>query len=134
MPVVCSYAWSEPVSGPGSCRSVSSSFASFADKVLTNLLTSRRAGRGSRGGEFGYGGDLALGLVVVVSAFDADEKFLAEDREDALEHWDGGDVVAAFKLGDERVGCAGSFGDLALCEVEFVAAFPDVCGDPVSLP
>lgn len=62
----------------------------------------RRRCRSGRG-EFGHGGDLALGFVVVVSAFDADEEFLVQDRQDALEYRDGRDVVSAFELGDERV-------------------------------
>lgn len=43
-------------------------------------------------------------------------------------------MVAALKLGDERVGGACSFADLVLGEVELVATLSDVRCDPVALP
>jgi hypothetical protein len=48
-------------------------------------------------------GDFPLGFGVGAARLDADEQFLVEYGEDALEHRDGGDVVAALELGDEGV-------------------------------
>ena len=73
---------------------------------------------------FGNRRDLSFRLVVVGAPLDADQQFLVEDGEDALEHGDGGDVVAGFQFRDERVGSPCMLGDLLLGELELVAALP----------
>jgi hypothetical protein len=70
---------------------------------------------------------------VAARGLDSDQQLLIKHREDAVEHWDGRDVLAAFQLGDERMRGASAAGDLLLGQVQLVAALADVSGDPVPL-
>ena len=79
------------------------------------------------------GCDLAFGLLAGGLALDADQELLVEHRQDASEHRDRGDVLAAFQLGDERMRGAGAPGDLLLGQVQLVAPLTDMGGDPVLL-
>jgi hypothetical protein len=78
-------------------------------------------------------GDLPLGFLAGSLAFDADQELLVEDGEDAVEHRDGRDVLAALQLGDVGVRGAGSPDHVLLGQVELIAALADVGGDPVPL-
>lgn len=77
--------------------------------------------------------DFALGLVVRGPALDPDEQLLVKHAKDALEHWDGGDVVPALELRDERMRCPRALGHLLLREFQFVSTLADVRSDPVRL-
>jgi hypothetical protein len=76
-------------------------------------------------------GSTRLTLLVGKAPLDADQQCLIENGQDALEHRDGGDVVAGLQLRDEGVGGARPLGHVLLREVEFIAPLANVGGDPV---
>jgi hypothetical protein len=73
------------------------------------------AAHGLRGGR-----DLAFGFMAGSVALDADQQLLIEHRQDAVEHRDREEVLAAFQLGDDRMRGPGSPGDLLLGQVQLV--------------
>jgi hypothetical protein len=115
--------------GSGLAISLTEQLVCVRDKCSARLKRRYVSGaHGLRGGR-----DLAFGLMAGSLALDADQQLLIEHRQDAVEYWDRGDVLAAFQLGDERMRGDSSPGDLLLGEIQLVAPLADVGGDPVLL-